>query len=211
MIIMIITAGTINYTYRVTMSVAAPDMKEQFNWSEEQRGYILSSCYWGYAAGQIPFSKLAQYIGAKPILLMSILVPGAIGFLFPYIAQKSFSAAFFVRVMIGLFSAGMYPSIYHLFPHWIPPSESTVLVPLATCGNYFGEIIGFAVSGWIIGFCNWSVLFYVFGVVGVLWCPFWWYVAAESPQVHPSISPEELRLFDKNKGENNDNYHQYYY
>lgn len=198
---MIVTAATISYTYRVNISVAIPDMKEQFNWSEQQRGYILSSFFWGYASGQVPFSKLAQYIGAKPIVMMSIFLPGAIGFLFPYIAKKSFPAALVARVLIGLFSSGLYPSIYHLFPHWIPSDESTVLVPLATCGNYFGEIIGFAISGWLIGFCNWAVLFYVFGLVGVLWCPLWYYIAAESPQVHPSISPEELSLFDKNRGE----------
>lgn len=200
MIIMIVTAATISYTYRVNISVAVPDMKEQFQWSEDQRGLILSSFFWGYAAGQVPFSKLAQYIGAKPIVMMSIFVPGALGFLFPYIARESFPAALFARVLIGLFSSGLYPSVYHLFPHWIPPDESTVLVPLATCGNYFGEIIGFAVSGWLIGFCNWSVLFYVFGVAGVLWCPVWWLVAAETPQEHRYISAEELRLFEKNEG-----------
>ena len=50
----------INYSLRVNMSVSAPTMKDKFDWSESQRSYALSSFFFGYALGQIPFSKLAQ-------------------------------------------------------------------------------------------------------------------------------------------------------
>lgn len=48
------------YCLRVNISVAVPKMKEDLGWSESQKGYVLSAFYWGYAAGQIPFSTLAQ-------------------------------------------------------------------------------------------------------------------------------------------------------
>lgn len=57
---MLMSGVVIVYTLRVNMSVAAPKMKEELGWSETEKGYVLSAFYWGYALGQIPFSRLAQ-------------------------------------------------------------------------------------------------------------------------------------------------------
>jgi sugar phosphate permease len=60
MIFLLCSGVAINYTLRVNISVAAPSMKEELNWNEKDRGYVLSAFYWGYALGQVPSSKLAQ-------------------------------------------------------------------------------------------------------------------------------------------------------
>lgn len=51
------------YTLRVNMSVAASKMKEEFGWSEVEKGFVLSSFYWGYTVGQIPASWIAKVTG----------------------------------------------------------------------------------------------------------------------------------------------------
>ena len=67
MIVLLLSGVAVSYTLRVSMSVAAPVMADVYGWSVNDEGLVLSSYYWGYAAGQIPFSKLAQYVGAKPL------------------------------------------------------------------------------------------------------------------------------------------------
>ena len=71
--------------------------------------------------------------------------------------------------------------------------------------RYFGEIIGFAASGYlasstiVIGgydYGDWPSIFYVFGILGVLWFPLWALLAHESPDTHPTITQEEY-LFVK--------------
>lgn len=68
------------YILRVNISVAAQNMRDELDWSENQKGLVLvsrpltstldlidaqSSFYWGYALGQIPASRLVQMYGAK--------------------------------------------------------------------------------------------------------------------------------------------------
>lgn len=55
----------ISYLLRVNISVAAQDMRDELHWTESQKGFVLSSFYWGYAVGQIPASRVAQRYGAK--------------------------------------------------------------------------------------------------------------------------------------------------
>lgn len=82
------------------------------------------------------------------------------------------------------------------------------MIPAIVSGMYMGEILGFSVSGFLVdivadlnGFDvgGWSSVFYLFGLLGVVWYPFWVYMAYETPFEHPSISSEELELFKQSK------------
>jgi MFS family permease len=100
-------------------------------------------------------------------------------------------------VIVGFFSAGCFPSAYHFFPLWVPASEKTLLVPLVVAGCYVGEIIGFPICGLLVkaslsdSATGWPLLFFFFGALGVLWVPFWLYMAYESPDTHPYITESE--------------------
>ena len=38
---------------------------------------------------------------------------------------------------------------------------------------------------------GWPSIFYLFGAVGILWYPYWVYMAYEKPEDHPYMSEEE--------------------
>ncbi len=111
-----------------------------------------------------------------------------------------------MRVLIGLFSSTCFPSAYHFFPSWVPIKEKTVMIPMVASGMYIGEIIGFSVSGYLINstihfgeveLTGWPTLFYLFGLVGILWFPLWMYMSSETPQSHPTITADELAYLTK--------------
>jgi hypothetical protein len=98
--------------------------------------------------------------------------------------------------------------LYHYIPIWIPIEEKTFLIPAVLSGMYLGEIVGFSLSGVLVGsditiadkfYGGWPSVFYVFGLVGLLWFPLWAYLAYESPEKHPSITKDELLLIRKGK------------
>ena len=60
------------------MSVAIQEMKDRLEWSDTEKGLVLSSFYWGYAVGQIPASLLARKYGAKWTFGLSVLVPAVL-------------------------------------------------------------------------------------------------------------------------------------
>lgn len=51
MMLMLMSGIVVVYTLRVNMSVACSSMKKDLGWTETEKGYILSSFYWGYACG----------------------------------------------------------------------------------------------------------------------------------------------------------------
>lgn len=68
-----------------------------------------------------------------------------------------------------------------------------------------GEIIGFALSGFLVstnsdirlnGFQigGWPLPFYLFGIIGIIWTPFFLATIYSSPEEHPTITKEEINL-----------------
>ena len=226
MMFLLMSGVIIVYTLRVNMSVAAPKMTEDLNWSESQKGYVLSAFYWGYAAGQIPFSRLAQVIlslrivqflnfssscnfyifqiyGAKHLFGFSVIVPSILSMLVPIACKESYPVALFIRAILGFCESASFPCVFHFFPRWIPTAEKTSMIATVFSGMYVGEIIGFSLSGVLVDSViiangqdigGWPSVFYVFGIVGILWYPYWTYMAYETPEEHPYMEKEELLL-----------------
>lgn len=208
MIFMMMSGLIIVYTLRVNMSVAAPKMKIDLGWSESEKGYVLSSFYWGYALGQLPASRLAQIYGAKHIFGLSVLIPSILTLIVPVACKESFPFALFIRGILGFFESASFPCLYHFFPNWIPISEKTIMIATVYSGMYIGEIIGFSLSGVIVeadvmmggqNVGGWPGVFYLFGTIGILWYPYWLYMAYETPEDHKYMSDSELLLIRRGR------------
>lgn len=107
--------------------------------------------------------------------------------------------------MIGLFESASFPCLFHFFPIWIPNAEKTIMIPVVLCGVYVGEILAFGLSGVLasatvtydgVVYGGWASIFYVFGLLGLLWFPVWMHCAYESPSVHPFITKDEIQLIN---------------
>ena len=197
------TGATIAYTLRVNMSICAQKMKDDLGWSESQKGLVLSAFFWGYSFGQIPASLLAEKLGSKTTFGFAILVPCVLTLLVPLAAKTSFSSILAIRALIGLSQAATFPSIYHFYPRWVPKAEKTKMISFSHSGMYFGEIVGFGLSGALINadfydgeghYKGWEVVFFVFGLIGILWFPIFWWRVYDTPEEHPYITNEEVAL-----------------
>ena len=103
------------YTLRVNMSVAVETMKDELNWTETEKGYVLSAFYLGYCLGQLPASRLCQFYGTKRVFGFSVLIPSALTLLVPIACSYSLLTAILVRFVIGLFESANFPSVYNYF------------------------------------------------------------------------------------------------
>lgn len=82
------------------------------------------------------------------------------------------------------------------------------MIPAIASGMYMGEIVGFSLSGVLVGtdlpingqaWGGWQLVFYVFGILGILWFPYWALFAYETPDDHPYITAEEKALIRAGK------------
>jgi sugar phosphate permease len=126
----------INYTIRVNMSIAAPKMKDVLNWTEKEKGYVLSSFFWGYAISQIPATIIAERIGPKIVFGFAVFASSFFTILMPTASKYSLALALLCRASVGFASGALFPSLYHFFKYWIPVHEKTIMVTSVTSACY---------------------------------------------------------------------------
>ncbi len=128
--------------------------------------------------------------------------------LVPVAARSSLGLTLFLRAIIGFFESATFPAIFYYFPIWVPLEEKTFMIPAIVSGMYMGEIVGFSLSGMLVEsdlaiagwyFGGWQSVFYVFGLLGVVWFPYWALFAYDSPEKHPYITQEEVRFINAGK------------
>jgi MFS family permease len=64
----------------------------------------------------------------------------------------------------------------------------------------FGTAITMLVSGYITHYFGWVFVFYVTGVVTVIWFGFWAHFVRDSPAQDPRISHDELKYIESQIG-----------
>lgn len=83
----------------------------------------------------------------------------------------------------------------------ISPSSLSYFQDESQCllfsGCQFGTVVTLSISGWLSQTeWGWPSVFYLFGVLGLVWGYFWFRYAYDSPDQHPRITAAE-KLFIK--------------
>ena len=180
------------YIDRVNISVAIIPMQQQFGWSEAQVGIVFSSFYFGYMFTMILGGYLADKYGGKYVLGFGVLAWSLFTFLTPIFAYQGFFAIFLIRVLLGLGEGVAFPSIHSLYARWIPFTERTRVIAITNSGISVGTVFGFALTTIIITMYSWELVFYLFGLLGIIWSFFWFKGFSSMPSENKRISNYEL-------------------
>lgn len=81
-----------------------------------------------------------------------------------------------------------------LWSHWAPPNERSRILGIATSGVQIGNIVALPLGGYLCrhGFDNgWPSIFYIYGLIGVVWATFFIFFISESPANQKFISNQE--------------------
>ncbi|XP_055703598.1 putative inorganic phosphate cotransporter isoform X1 [Phlebotomus papatasi] len=169
----------------------------EFAWSTSLQGYILSSFFYGYVITQIPFGILSKRFGALRFLGWGMFINSAFAFLVPVAArQGGFGWLIVVRFIQGLGEGPIVPCTHALLAKWIPPNERSRMGAFVYAGAQFGTIVSMPLSGLLAeyGFDGgWPSIFYVFGIIGVVWSLAFIWLIYEDPSSHPTIDEKEKK------------------
>ncbi|KAK6638160.1 hypothetical protein RUM44_008588 [Polyplax serrata] len=191
----------VGYASRVILSVTVVAMLKNetgfpsFDWDKQRvEGLVLSSFFWGYAAGQLPCGILIQHYGTRWPLLGAMTISSVCLLLLPVSAVTGdWMATCAIRVLQGFSQGALFPALYSAIAKWTPLQERGRLASIIFTGSHFGTIIAFPAAGFLItGPGGWPSVFYVFGSVGLAWCVLWYFLGYTSPPEHPFISKEEI-------------------
>jgi len=105
-----------------------------------------------------------------------------------------------IRVLQGLCEGVVFPALTILLAKWTPPQERAYLSALCISGMPFGNAFTMLISGHLITTFGWPSVFYVPGVLTLIWLVFWKTLVYSSPEKHPRISKTELQHLENSLG-----------
>lgn len=145
---------------------------------------------------------LAEKFGGKYTLGLGILSTAIFTLLTPIAVKWGEATALIVlRILMGLGEGTTFPALNAMLAQWIPPEERSLIGSLVFAGAQLGTVFGTLVSGEILHYYSWPVVFYVFGVLGVLWFLVWVLLCYNNPYEHPFISERELKYLHERMSE----------
>lgn len=194
-------ASFIAYTDRVNISVAAVAMQEDLGWSQTQKGLVLSSFFVGYMLFMYASGALAKRYGGRNVLGWAVVAWSAFTLLTPVAAAVSIPLLIATRILMGVGEAAIFPASVELYSRWIPVTERTRAMAKLLSGIPMGTVVGLVATGWIVGRWHWSMAFYSFGVLGLVWGVVWFARIANDPASDRRIAEPERAMLGRMKEE----------
>ncbi|XP_068248075.1 putative inorganic phosphate cotransporter [Palaemon carinicauda] len=167
----------------------------EFVWDEGEQGLILGSFFYGYVLTNFLGGRLGELIGGKIVFAVGVLVTSILTLLTPVVAYTNITPLIVaLRVLEGLGEGVTFPAMNSLMARWIPPLERSKMSAFVYAGSQFGTVVSLPICGLLcqsdfLG--GWPSVFYVFGVLGLVWFIFWMLLISNTPESHPTISLEE--------------------
>uniref|UniRef100_A0A8C6G0E7 Solute carrier family 17 member 8 n=1 Tax=Moschus moschiferus TaxID=68415 RepID=A0A8C6G0E7_MOSMO len=173
----------------------------QFNWDPETVGLIHGSFFWGYIVTQIPGGFISNKFAANRVFGAAIFLTSTLNMFIPSAARVHYGCVMCVRILQGLVEGVTYPACHGMWSKWAPPLERSRLATTSFCGSYAGAVIAMPLAGVLVQYIGWASVFYIYGILGIIWYVFWLLQAYECPAAHPSISQEERTYIETSIGE----------
>lgn len=166
---------------------------EIFEGVKDNQATILSSFLWGYVIAQLPTGPLAHKYGASLMLFIGIGLCSLLGIITPVVVHAwGWKAICIVRALQGLSQGIVFPCTHTLLANWVPLAERGRLATICYSGGSIGMVFMLSISGAIISSpFGWEGIFYISGILGLVWTVLWYFFGSNSPDESKIISMEE--------------------
>ncbi|XP_030754150.1 putative inorganic phosphate cotransporter [Sitophilus oryzae] len=154
---------------------------------------IISAILWG----GLPFQLLAGYLGKehgpKWLIVGTQLINSIAFFIIPFAAQILGSTGVILcRLVQGVAQGAYSPLQVCVGGIWTPPEERARLSFIGSCSATLTIMVSSIVAGVVSkSSLGWPWGFYSFGALNLAYAIFYMIFGHQSPETHPSISPEE--------------------
>lgn len=179
----------INYIDRQTLSVLAPYIKTEYQWSNTDYAQLLIAFRIAYALGQTASGRLLDRIGTRRGLSLAVAFY-SVAALLTSLATGLRSFQFF-RFLLGAGESANWPGATKAVSEWFPKRESGWAVALFDSGSSIGGALAPFIVLWAYHtFGSWRPAFIVTGALGFLWLLLF-RAFYQRPEDHPRLSAEE--------------------
>lgn len=198
--IMLCAVTMIGYVDRLALSVAAPVVREEFGFTNEQYGFITFAFLATYAAGQLLLGPVIDRLGSKRSLLLAVFWWSVASCAHAF--ARGVGGFLTARAFLGFTEAVNLPAAYKVVAEWFPRAERSTASGLITAGIGIGAIVAPPLIAFLIATFDalharglspthgWQAAFIVPGVLGLVWV--WiWKRHFHLPEHDPTLAEDE--------------------
>ncbi len=182
----------ISYLDRTAISVAAPQIMKEFQFSKTQMGIVFSAFFYTYGLFQIAGGVLGDYYGPRRVL--TLLMSWWSAFTVITGMAWNLTSMFVIRFLFGLGEAGGFPVATRALATWFRPEDRGNLQGLTHAASRFGAAVSPPVAVFIMLKYGWRVVFYVLGALGIAWAIIFFMYYRDNPKDHKGVNSTELGL-----------------
>jgi sugar phosphate permease len=151
------------YFHRVSTSVIASDLLEEFSTTATALGFMSSMYFYIYAFNQPIVGYLADRIGARRVIAYWSITAAAGCFIFGM--APSIGWASVGRALIGFGVSGVYVPTVKALSQWFNRKAFTTMVGLLMSVGNFGAVVATTPLAWAAGSWGWRPTFFLIGGV----------------------------------------------
>jgi len=193
-LILLTTGLIIAYVDRTNLSVAlaAPEFRNFFQLTDEQRGFVNSAFFWSYTLLQIPAGLLVDRFGVKlPVMLALLLwcgastATGSAGVLWQLIG---------LRLLLGVGESVIFPAGLCWIHRNVEERRRGLAAGVFVSGTKWGPALGAPLAAWLISHFGWPSMFRVIGLGGLVWLLPWVLFASDGERSAGQSAADTLPL-----------------
>jgi MFS family permease len=171
LILLLGAAVFLNYVDRGAIGIAAPLMKSDLGLSEEAYGVVFSAFFWIYAPVQMFAGWLCDRVSVYKLMAGGILLWAGSTLLMGF--AGGFVSLLVLRIMLGVGESISFPGSSKIIARHVPPERRGVANAAVAAGIALGPAAGTLAGGMILKNWGWQPIFFVFGIVTLVWLLPW--------------------------------------
>jgi len=176
----------ITYLDRVSLANTAPLISKEYGFSKVTMGIIFSAFIWAYALFQVPGGWMGDRFGPRRVLSAIMAYRAAIAVL----TTRALGLPSFwgIRFLLGVGEAGATRAMQM----WFPRDERGFVQGVSHAASRLGAAIGPPLAVAIMIHYGWRSVFYVVGVLSLMWSLLYLLTYRNMPEEHGGVSHAEL-------------------
>lgn len=185
---MICTLTVINYIDRMTLSVLAPTIMEEFGMTNVAYSRVVTAFLVAYTISQTLSGRLLDKIGTRRSFFVFVGL-WTIASMLHATAGTVFALAGF-RFLLGLGEAGGWPGAAKAVAEWFPVKERAFAMAIFNSGASIGAVVAPPVIVWVALTFGWRYAFFIGATLATLVMVAWFFLY-RIPAEHPRLSESE--------------------
>lgn len=192
---------SLTYIDRLNLSIAGKHIQDEFHFSMQTMGWILSGFVLGYAIFQVPGGWAGDRFGPRRLLTFAIVwwsIFTAVTAIVPQLpapAWMSLPVTFFVtRFLIGAGAAAALPNSNKVIAFWMGQTRRGLGNSIFLMGVGLGGTITPVLIAFLAERYGWRASFVFCGFLGLALATAWHLYATNRPEEHRRVNSAELQI-----------------